>query len=106
MRSFFLATASAGDINFIENAIFCSKLTEIVLEKANKRPALCRKVPLYQRIVLEVSVGLKLCAILGGGHLEDGGAEGHGRLAPDASWGDGVVDVGAGDNEEEAGART
>jgi hypothetical protein len=105
MRSFFLATASAGDINFIENAIFRSKLTEIVLEKANKRPALCRKVPLYQRIVLEVSIGLKLCAILGGGHLEDG-AEGHGCLAPDTSWGDGVVDVGASDNEEEAGTRT
>jgi hypothetical protein len=79
---------------------------EMVLEKANKHPALCCKVPLYQHIVLEVSVGLKICAVLGGGHLEDGGAEGHGCLAPDASRGDGIVDIGAGDNEEEVGTRS
>lgn len=100
-----MATASAGEVNFIDTNIFCSKLTEVILEKANKCPTLRCKVPLLQHIVLEMGVRLKLRAILGGGHLEDGGAEGHGRLAPDASGGDGVVDVGAGDNEEEAGAR-
>jgi hypothetical protein len=69
-------------VNFIENDIFRSKLTEIVLEKANKCPTLCRKVALHQRIVLEVSVGLKLCAVLDGGHLEDGGAKGMAASLP------------------------